>query len=208
MAASAGRVAGTGTIQGGIVISRSGLRVALGLVFAMSALGVLAAPAAAETVTQPCSGNCGYWEVYDAAAPLRGGSCFYAGSYPYKLTSMTARAPLMHGDYSTKTKVGWRFKIQRQGNGGGAWSTIYTSGYQTAMANDSIPAYNGHGFSRRAWNAPSNPAGYHYRIALDLKWWKANGTVDGTLSLKYDWYKRQRSGGGKDVQPGHCLQAF
>lgn len=190
------------------MISRSGLRVTLGLVFAVSALGVLAAPAAAETVTQPCSGNCGYWEVYDAAAPLRGGSCFYSGTFPYKLTSMSVRAPLMHGIYNGKTKVGWRFKIQRQNNNGGSWNTIYTSSYQTAMADNAIPAYNGHGFSRRTWNAPSNPNGYRYRETLDLKWWKANGTVDGTLSLKYDWYKRQRSGGGKDVQPNYCIQAF
>ena len=195
--------------NGGIVAVRSGLRLAFGIVFSISALGVLAAPAAAETVTQNCQGNCGSWQVEDASAPKRGGSCFYSGSYPYKLTSVSAREPLMHGDYATKTKVGWRFRIQRQNTNGGSWNTIFTSGYQTAKASNSIPAYgSGHGFSRRSWTAPSNPNGYRYRIALDLKWWKPNGNVDGTLSLKYDWYKRERKGGGTDVQPNRLHSGF
>ena len=54
---------------------------------------------------------------------------------------MSAREPLMHGDYATKTKVGWRFRIQRQNTNGGSWNTIFTSGYQTAKASNSIPAY-------------------------------------------------------------------
>jgi len=106
------------------VAVRSGLRLVMGLVLSMSALAVLAAPAAAETVTQSCQGNCGDWQVDDAAAPRRGGSCFYATSYPYKLKSMSVRPPLMHGDYGNKTKVDWRLVIQRKSVGGGAWSTF------------------------------------------------------------------------------------
>jgi hypothetical protein len=69
-----------------------------------------------------------------------------------------------------------------------------------------IPAYDGHGFSRRSWTAPSNPNGYQWRIALDLRWFH-NGSVEGTLKLKYDWYKRER-GNATDVQPNYCLQSY
>jgi hypothetical protein len=183
----------------------SSLRLVLGIVFAMSALGVVAAPAAAETVLQSCQGTCGAWQVDDAAAPRRGASCFYGTSYPYKLKSISVRPPLMHGNYSNKTKVGWRYLIQRKSISSGGWNTVYTSGFQTAKANDAIPAYDGHGFSRRSY-AVSNPSGYYWRVALDLRWWH-NGSVEGTLKLKYDWYKRER-GNTMDVQPNYCIQAF
>jgi len=187
------------------VAVRSGLRIVLGLVFSISALAVVAAPAAAETVTQTCQGTCGDWQVDDSAAPRRGGSCFYQTSYPYNLKSMSVRPPLMHGNYSNKTKVGWRFLIQRKSTNGGSWNTAYTSTYQTAKANDMIPAYDGHGFSRRSYTI-THASGYYWRIALDLRWWH-NGSVEGTLKLKYDWYKRER-GNTTDVQSQYCLQSF
>ena len=68
------------------------------------------------------------------------------------LDEITVRPPLMHGYYSNKTKVAWRFKVRRASVGGGNFSTIYTSSWQTAMANDAIPVYAGQGFSRRAWS--------------------------------------------------------
>lgn len=182
------------------------LRLLVALCFALTSVAAFAAPASAETVTSPCSGTCGYWEVYDGSTGRKGANGIYGTSYPYKLNKITVRPPLMHGAHPSNSQVGWRFKVQRRPVGGGTWSTIYTSTYQTAQANDAIPAYAGNGFSRRSWNAPNNPAGYVYRILLDLRW-KHNGTVEGTLSLRYEWYKA-KSGNNTYTNPDYLLASY
>src|SRR5215204_2040644 len=75
---------------------------------------------------------------------------------------------LMHGEYAAKTPVAWRLRIQRKPNSSGNFNNYFTSNYQQTTANETIPAYAGHGFSRRTWYAPNNPAGYRYRVILDL----------------------------------------
>jgi hypothetical protein len=186
------------------VFNRTGLRVALGLVFAMSALGAMAAPAAAEVVVKACVGNCGYYEVYDNSTGQPGAKCTYQNSYPYKLLNVNVRPPLMHGDYSNKTKVGWRFLIQRKNINGNKWLVYYTSSYQTATASDSIPAYVGSGFSRRKWNAPNNPSGYQYRVVLELRWWH-NGSVEGYAKVRYTYLLQQRANGMNGNLGSYCI---
>jgi hypothetical protein len=190
------------------------LSIVFGLVFALSALGVAAAPVSAETILKGCHknatsalmGDCGYWEVYDASVGKKGAVCVYANNFPYELNVITVRPPLMHGLYSNKTPVGWRFSVQRKTVSGTTWSTRYTSTYQMSTANEAIPAYVGHGFSRRAWNAPNDPSGYFYRIIIELIW-KRNGTTEGYVKLKYDWYKAQRSG-ATYTNPDYCLASY
>ena len=182
------------------------LRFLVAVTFAISSLAVLAAPAAAETVLISCSGKCGYYEVYDHDVGQKGAVCVYASSYPYKLNEITVRPPLTHGYYSYKTKVGWSFRIQRKSVNGGSWHTYFVSSFQTAQADDSIPAYAGHGFSRRAWSAPANPSGYYYRVEVELDWWH-NGSIEGLALVRYDWYKRI-SGSNTDTQPNYCLASF
>ena len=188
------------------MFGKSGLRMVLALAFAVSALAGVAAPSAANTTLINCNGTCGYYETYDAAISKKGAVCVYGTSFPYKLNRITVRPPLMHGYYSTKTKVGWRFKIQRMPVGGGPWSTIFTSTYQGAMANDAVPANVGSGFSRRAWQAPSNPAGYFWRVWVELRWWHL-GVVEGFARVQYDWYKALR-GGSTYTNPDYCLQSY
>lgn len=193
----------------------SRLRILVAVAFAFGALTIVSGPVSAETQLSGClknrtslaQGTCGYWEVYDASVGKKGAVCVYGGN-AYKLVEITVRPPLMHGFYSKKTKVGWRFKVQRMSNGGGAWSTIYTSPLQTAMANDAVPAYVGQGFSRRAWNASNDPSGYRYRIELELQWWAPNnGPVEGYKLLKYDWYKSQKPGSSR-TDADYCLQSY
>jgi hypothetical protein len=177
----------------------------LGLIFSISALGIVAAPASAEVIVKACVGTCGYYEVYDNDTGMSGARCTYGNSYPYKLLNISARPPLMHGYYSTKTKVEWRFKVQRKSVNGSKWLVYYTSSYQSAQANDAIPAYAGHGFSRRTWNAPNNPAGYQYRVVLELQWWHS-GHVEGYAKIRYEWYKQQRANGNNSNQGfGYCI---
>ncbi len=185
----------------------SRFRIPVALVFALTSLAAFALPASAETVLSPCSGTCGDWQVNDASVGQKGAVCVYQSSGLYDLKQITVRAPLMHGYYNGDTKVGWRFNIQRKNVNGGGWSTFYTSSYQTAKGDNAVPAYTGHGFARRSYNGPNNSHGYYWRVTLDLKWWGQSNMVEGTLSLKYDWYKRIR-GGDTDTQPNYCLQAY
>ena len=185
----------------------STIRIVLALAFALMAVGAFSSPAAAETVLSGCSGTCGAWQVNDASVGQKGAVCVYQSSGLYDLKQITVRAPLMHGNYPTKTKVGWRYNIQRKNVNGGGWSTFYTSSYQTSTANDMIPAYTGHGFARRSYSGPSNSHGYYWRVSLDLKWWGKTGSVEGNLTLKYDWYKAIR-GSDTYTNSSYCLQAY
>ena len=177
--------------------------VALGL--ALIAGTFIAAPAAAETVLNPCTGTCGYWEVYDTGpAGTKGAVCQYeTGSYD--LDFISVRPPLMHGPYSNKTKVMWKFNILRSTNFGGSYTGIFNSSWQSAMANDAIPARDGSGFSRRYWYASDpNPTGW-FKVRL-LLWWKnAAGSVVGKMKIEYDHYKGQWNG-SSDYRSDHCIQ--
>jgi len=185
------------------VFNRTKLSLALGFVFAVSALGVMAAPAAAEVIVKQCVGTCGYYEVYDNDTTKQGVTCTYGTSYPYGLKTMTVRPPLMHGYHSTKTKVGWRFTVQRKKVGGSSWSVFYQSGYQTAQASDSIPAYQGHGFTKRSYSL-ANPNGYYWRVHIELQWY---GSPQGYAKVRYTWYLAVR-GNTQNVDMDYCLQAF
>jgi hypothetical protein len=85
------------------------------------------------------------------------------------------------------------------------FQTIYASSWQTAKANDAIPANVGSGFSRRTWMAPSSPKGY-FRVLIEMQWWN-HGSVEGFVQLKYDWYTAIR-GGSNYTNPDYCLQSY
>lgn len=184
---------------------RPTLRFLTALAIALSSLAVIAAPVAAETVLVNCNGTCGYWEVYDTGpSGMKGAVCVYEKP-GYDLDKMTIRPPLMHGNYSTKTKVGWRYKIRRADVNVGTFHTIYTSSWQTTLANDSIPARDGHGFARRAWTAPENPHGF-FDVWVELGWWH-NGSREGFARVEYDWYKAQR-GSSSYTNNEYCLEDY
>jgi hypothetical protein len=168
------------------VPNRSLFRMALALAFALTAAGTLAAPAAAETIIQSCNGTCGYYEIGDGGPPY-GANCQYEHA-SHDLDKVSARPPLMHGPYSTKTKVRWLFRVFRASNYNGPWSQIYQSSWQNAMTNDAIPAYAGHGFSRRTWTAPESPTGY-FKVRLLLHWFNQSGNRVGIAAVELDNYK-------------------
>ncbi len=185
---------------------RSRFGFALALVVAISALAIVAAPAAAETVLVNCNGTCGSFQVGDHESGGKGAVCVYQNGGSYNLKEITVRPPKMYGVHSTKTKVGWRFKVQRQSVGGGSWHAIFTSSYRTAKASNAVPASVGSGFTRGAWHAPSNPTGYRYRVWIEMQWWHGSG-VQGFARVQYDWYKAQRTGFSY-TNPDYCLQSY
>ena len=187
---------------------RSQLRVVIALAFALTAVSALASPAAAEIVLDQCTGTCGYWQVTDMQVGGKGADCVYINSMVApNLKQITVRPPLMHGNYANKTKVSWRFKIQREPPSSMSFNTLYTSSWQTAKADDSIPAYAGHGFARRSWSAPSNPHGY-FRVWVEMRFWnQAGSAVEGTARVQYDWYKAIR-GGNTYTDESYCLEDY
>jgi hypothetical protein len=181
------------------------LRLTIVSVIALGAVFVVGVAPVGAAVDSGCSGRCGSYQVDDSTS-LPGAKCSYGTSFPYKLNWISVRPPLMHGDYAAKTPVAWRFRIQRKPNSSGSFKNYFTSSYQQSTANVAIPAYAGHGFSRRTWNAPNNPAGYRYRVILDLIW-KKNGSVEGSAHVRYEVYNRV-SGMNSDKAMGYCLQSY
>ena len=174
---------------------------ALGLALVVGTFA--AGPVSAETVINSCSGTCGYWEVYDTSG-MTGAVCKYeTGSYD--LDWISVRPPLMHGPYSTKTKVQWKFNILRSTNFGGSYTGIYNSPWQVALADTSIPAYDGSGFSRRTWYASDpNPTGW-FKVRL-LLWWKNSaGNVVGKVKVEYDYYQGKWNG-NTDTRNEYCIE--
>lgn len=184
------------------------MRFVAALGFALVVGTFAAAPVAAETVLDMCSGpgggTCGYYQVDDSASGMKGAVCQYeTGSYD--LDWISVRPPLMHGPYSPKTKVQWKFNILRSKNFGATYKGIYNSSWQTATANDAIPAYDGSGFSRRYWYAADpNPTGY-FKVRILLRWKNSAGHVVGNAKIEYDNYQRKWNGSTAQATD-HCLQ--
>jgi hypothetical protein len=185
-------------------------RLVAALGFALIVGTFAAAPVAAETVIDACSGpgggTCGYYEVYDTDPGMKGAVCQYETN-SYDLDWISVRPPLMHGPYPNKTKVQWKFNILRSTNFGSSYTSTYNSTWQSAMANDSIPARDGSGFSRRTWNAPDpNPTGW-FKVRILLRWKNQAGNTVGNAKIEYDHYKGQWNG-NSDNRSGndYCLQ--
>ena len=181
------------------MVKRTRLRAVVGLSLSLSALLAFAAPTAALTELIVCNGTCGYSEEYDTEVGRKGANCFYeTGSI--RLDRITVRPPLMHGNYQQDTKVEWRFKILHRPPLG-SYSRIYTSSWQSARADDAMPAYAGNGFSRRTWTAPEDPIG-DYKVWVEERWWHG-GSVEGFRRVEYDWYKLKWSGNTR-VEEDSC----
>ncbi|MEO6350247.1 MAG: hypothetical protein ABIP53_06315 [Candidatus Limnocylindrales bacterium] len=183
------------------MVNRLFLRVVLTLVFALTAAGAIAGPAAAETIIQACNGTCGYYEIRDGGPPY-GANCIYEHA-SHDLDKISVRPPLMHGPWSYKTKVRWLFRIFRSASMGGSWSQIYQSSWQNAMANDSIPAYAGQGFSRRTWTAPESPTGW-FKVRILMHWFNQSGNRVGIAAAEIDNYKLLDQAVGSNTE--YCPQ--
>jgi hypothetical protein len=182
---------------------RNRFAAALGLALVLGTL--IAAPAAAETVIDPCTGTCGYWQVSDTGPTGQKGAVCQYETASYDLDSISVRPPLMHGPYSNKTKVMWKFNILRSTNFGASYKGIYNSSWQSAMANSAIPAYDGSGFSRRYWYASDpNPTGY-FKVRILLRWKNAAGNTVGNMKIEYDHYQGKWNG-STDYRSDYCIQ--
>ena len=182
-----------------VIVRNSRRAIVLGAVVLALVLG--AQPVAAARILKD-TGTQGYYELYDEMGGPRGANCLYKQG-TYELGAISVRPPLMHGNYATKTKVQWRFKIRRQSvSPGAAFKTIYTSTWQTDKANDAIPADD---FTRRKWSAPTNPTG-RFQVLVELRWWY-QGAVEGFVRAQYEWYLAKWKTQSYENNE-YCLQMF
>lgn len=191
------------------MLRRTRARALLGIALALGVLVISASPVAAERILNDCTAGetCGYWEVGDTGpgAGPAGAVCKYENG-SFDLDFISIRPPLMHGAYSNKTPVEWRYKIRRQPvSGAQPFSVIYTSTWQSAMANDAIPAYAGSGFARRYWYAPENPHGF-FQVLVEMRW-KHSGAVEGFVRVQYEWYKALWNGNSYKNNE-YCLEDY
>ena len=179
------------------------LLVALSLALAGSTL--IAGPASAEQILTQCSGKCGEYQYGDNEPPPQyGANCIYETA-SYDLDKMSGRPPIVHGPFVNKSKVAWRIKILRSNNFGSSWTTEYISGWDYAMASQTIAAYAGRGFARITYSAPENPVGWR-KMRVNIRWWNLSGSsVIGNASAEYNSYKRLWSG-NTDSASDHCIQ--
>ena len=182
------------------------VKLILATAVAASSIAVWAAPAAAATVTQACTGICGSWHVTDAATKP-GAVCFYYyGENDNILEEIDTRPPKMYGHYTFKTTVAWRLRIQRRPASGTVWTTFYTSSYETAAASSTAPAHDGHGFSYGDIGLPQFGATY-WRVVLDLHWIH-HRSVEGSMSVRYEWYEKLKDSGPHKTAHNRCASTY
>jgi len=185
---------------------KSAKRGLLAMAFAVVSLALVVGPALAETTLVQCNGTCGDYQVTDMGPTGgKGAVCKYETN-SFDLDFISVRPPIMHGPFSTKSKVGWRYRIFRSTNFGSSYSLYAESNWQTAKASTSIAVYAGSGFARRYWYAPDpNPKGF-FKVRINLRWWNLSGSrVIGNAALEYDWYQRLWNGQTNAAQ-NYCIQ--
>jgi hypothetical protein len=117
----------------------------------------------------------------------------YAFAY---LHYVKVRAPEVYAVDNTGDRdhqlVTWRFKIQgEQFGASGGWTTFAKSPKRSANARDDTPA----AFTpiEVKFNSKSNPdpafEEFVFRTLITVKWYKANGTVQGTVKLLPNYYR-------------------
>lgn len=180
------------------------LRGAAAIALALAASVLVSGPVSAATTIVNCNGNCGDYMVTDSAAD-KGATCKYENG-SYDLDFIAVRPPSMEGPYNYNTRVEWQFKVLRSTNFGSSYTLFYSSGWQGAMAMNGSPAYAGHGFSRRTWNAPENPTGY-FKVRVLMRWRSggASSSIIGNAKVEYDHYTGKWYG-NSDYRMDHCIQ--
>jgi hypothetical protein len=188
------------------VLAKAVLRAGVVTLLVFSSLLVVAVPpTAAVIVTMPCTGLCGHWQVQDSQQyNEEGATCLYPDDLS-SVDKITVRPPEMYGRYTLSSTVGWRFIIQAGKVSG--WTSVYTSPYQNAQANLLASARDGYGFSRRGWSGPFGTPYKGYRVLVEMRW-QQNGSTEGYVQLRYNWYKVKAHPGESFAAKQDCESYF
>jgi hypothetical protein len=179
--------------------TRSGTRLSLAFIVALTALMTLAVlPAAAYTVVSDTGthGDLSWTDTTDSP-PV---TCFYGQPQPPFATAylhnVKVRPPNAFAVDRTGArdhqKISWQFKLQGEVFGSGDnWMTFAESTVHSATGYDNTPA----GFSpvKIAFNSRSNPdpnkEDFVFRAMVIVTWYKASGSVGGKVKLLPTYYR-------------------
>lgn len=172
-------------------------------------LGLLfAAQPAAAIFEVSTAGNVGVWQANDSlTAP--GSKCEYNASS--RLVRLSARPPVVFSYRSHGQTVGWRLKVVRNyelPNNPGQYADqlVYKSGFQRDFATLSNPA----DFTRKYWSVSGDTSSStRYKVWVVIKWYRpSDGTSEGTVTFRYEWFKETSPSGNKTDQIYFCYRSY
>lgn len=140
-------------------------------------------------------GTVGFHALVDTQASP-GATCTYrelepiGGYWEGYLRRISVAPPRMRA-IAAPQKVGWQFTVQRKESFEGAstaWYETYTSPWQNATTNSTSDA-SFTSMSVRVFGANSTDGSYSYRVLVKMRWYRANGTTQGTAIHKVDNYR-------------------
>lgn len=180
------------------------------LMVAVAALAVLvvAQPIAAYTELKT-KGTVGAHSLTDTASSP-GADCIYRYRSDWDLWKIkrinvdapNVRAVPGQGDQM----VGWSFTIQRQtysafADHPGPWENRYTSEVFTAVTDSAHDAaFSQQGVRVRIPVEPGSDVAFAYRAKVKAIWYRQNGRVMGTATMRVDWYDSVK---GNDSETQH-----
>ncbi len=164
------------------------------------ALAVLSvSPVLADTEVAR-TGDVGRFYVWEGVPWQNGVYCRYNMNKHNRLNYIGVSAPGVFarditGGEDTQT-VGWRVIVKRQKPGETALTTFYRSDTQQAVATDVtptlfVPPASGYerGFNGFRLSVPLEPGeGSRYWIFVRIFWYRADGTVEGSVTHRLDEY--------------------
>jgi hypothetical protein len=162
----------------------------------------------AEVVSK--SGQRGVWALRDTESQP-GASCTYGidgDAADGQLDLLEARSPRVFARNRSAGRdgqwVGIRivFQKSRQDGGSGGWTTVKSTGFVKKYARDDQAVSIG----RRAWHAAYEGMP-QFRVRANIRWYRpgTSSVVQGTATLKYEWYEGGGGSGTSDAYPDRCL---
>lgn len=142
-----------------------------------------------------------------------GATCRYQHEAPGhfgKLVKIVVQPPNMHAVAGKSSQtVGWTFEVQRRLAAGpegppGPWQHRYTStemksvtddSHDAAFTSASVPVIAGH---------PQAGGGFEYRVLVTMFWHLGDGSVQGTVKERIDFYKDSENTGPTAEQDHEC----
>jgi hypothetical protein len=164
-------------------------------VLVAASLVVSIAGSASAIIYTHQTGLVGPWSFDEtSSAPLV--TCNYGPTIDanhYFMTNITVLPPTVYAADRNSAKVdtrhvSWKFQIQRKYYPTGTWKVVASSAVQKATAKDNLAAP----FTALTLNHDGHVAGldtnWTVRIQVLIKWYKPNGSVEGTILFRPSYY--------------------
>jgi hypothetical protein len=169
-------------------------RMTIAALGAVLAIGIVVAPASAAEPPPgvgPHSGSTGLHWILDNPGPdpeIPAVTCLYGGSSS-SLKLFRVRQPVLLANTSAgfnRQKVGWKAVVESADDPAGPWTAETSTGWTNATAVAPFPV----DLAPKEVAPPSGPlTGNVYRVTYVLRWYRANGTVDGTARHSATWFR-------------------